>query len=857
MTQRLKTYVLAVLFGILIPMSALAAVTMEGMVLTSDPASAIRLTFSRKPIFKIVQIDSREVMVAIRSAVPANDLKRSGTGGDLIRDIEMNRLSGGDMALMIRTWPRLASVDGVWGDDGALRVRMKPVFAPKMSLKRKTKRALTASPSAPVTTDHQPPEQVGVPDPDRGDIPETLMAAPASEPSKPSTASGFLLAGIPRTLPSEKSGSVDALTTEFNGSFNDFIRIFDTAACGAHESLRKGLASCDKGKWADAQTLFAEYAETQLTGDCIDAAYYLRAFAGLQMLNQHGEDLSAGMAATEHILDALSLYPDSAYAPYGYAFLGKAYFSLKNYDRAQAYYRIVAEKYPELPMKPEMLYDGAQILEQADAVSKAEATYLEILKDYPNFPLKTQVKYKLGSLYFNEAEYRNALTYLTDVMAETPRRVFENGDLLFKIGTAYYQIGQSETARELLARAFNLFPDLPSKDIILSRIGDTYVDAGDIDRAIRVFQLVTEKYPGTDGFVISTMRLAQYVADVGKKKAYYRLIINEYPDNPLARLARFRLADVLNKNAEYAESIKTIKALIATDDRALLVEANFILQQASMAQFDLWLQDQKYPLVISRFEEDKEILNKAEFPELFLTVGQSYLEGHFYAQALDNYLKAYKRYPKGKRPPQLIRGMGVAMKEMQKYDDALKMLASYRRYFPKADDIPMIYSHEGDIHLAREALPKALWAYQKAVSIAADPADKAEFLEKEATALEASGSWQKAALRLKEAAELLYGLPDRAAEIAALQLRAARIYLGKNAYTDAAAALQSTLKLLGETPAAAEARYLLGGAYERIGELEAAMKAYQILVDTDDSLWAELARTRLKGISLDARMNPS
>ena len=209
----------------------------------------------------------------------------------------------------------------------------------------------------------------------------------------------------------------------------------------------------------------------------------------------------------------------------------------------------------------------------------------KILSKYPKTIFVADARLELGKALFKINNFSRAIEQLELLLNEYPQKIYHSFEALLFMGNSYYHTGKYKEARTILEKAYNLYPEIDSNHIVLTRIADTLADENKIEKAKKLYQLVIDKYPGSDGFVISSIRLAAYFETREEKEKIYRLIIEDYPENPMANLARLRIAEIQNKAGEYKQSIKTINELFLENPRALNKEALFLKQNSFEAYF--------------------------------------------------------------------------------------------------------------------------------------------------------------------------------------------------------------------------------------------------------------------------------
>ncbi len=534
------------------------------------------------------------------------------------------------------------------------------------------------------------------------------------------------------------------------------------------------------------------------------------------------------------------------------------YTGIKNNGEANGYFSVVLEKHKDYPGRPQILLEAGKAEMRKKKYKNAIPILRRITMEYPDFEFIADTKIELGKAFFETNNFSESLKILNDVYATNPDKAYESADLLRTIGNNYYHSGEYKKAREYLSKAYNLFPGMKSNHIVLTRIGDTYVDEKQQEKGLKIFKLVTEKFPGTDGFVISSMRIAEFHEVNTEKEIIYNMIINDYPDHPMAKLGILKLAILQESAGEYEKSINTIKKLFKENPRALRQEALYVMQQSFEALISRLMEKNDYSGVLIRFENEKKILSEIQSPNLFYMVGDAYFKGHLYEHAMENLKKADSFFDNKNKPPGLSYKLGISMHEMGRLDGADKMLKKYISNYPSGDNIVKAYIHRGGILLNKNDPENAINSFKKAFRLSQKEEEKALILIDEAKGYSHLGNYKKCSAVLVQAINILVSIPeDHYHTISYAYKNLGETYMKLNAYSKASDAFTMAIKFTvgKEDENYADIRFLLGESYRKGNALNDAEKAYRDVIATGDSFWGKLAEEKLHGLKIIDKLN--
>jgi tetratricopeptide (TPR) repeat protein len=149
----------------------------------------------------------------------------------------------------------------------------------------------------------------------------------------------------------------------------------------------------------------------------------------------------------------------------------------------------------------------------------------------------------------------------------------ENQNFLRLAAEVEEKVGKLAQAKDHFWTYYNLNPDAEFSDITLVRIGDIYLRQNKRNAAKEIFQKTVRDFPDREGGQIARMRLAEEgiyddptmgeMANVFsrpdslKPNETYELLMNKYPQSPLAPLAQIKLGMWQFFNKNYMDAMNT------------------------------------------------------------------------------------------------------------------------------------------------------------------------------------------------------------------------------------------------------------------------------------------------------------
>ena len=787
----------------------------EKIALSADPLR-IAVHLPGPVPFKVVQVDSGEVLIALRNLRHVDPVPQSGQAGPFLKSLSLAGLPQDVVGITLKTAGPVKNIGAQWLEE-------KRVLAVTLVGPEKTQ------PSSPVESSE--PASKAVPAVD----PQPSPPAPSESRGRP------LDVAAARFIP----GTLDALLEEVV-----------TTGCGTEADLQRALALCRAGRWHEAAELLAQYlaALPPDAGDgCAEAGLFLHAYCLFQA--RATEDAIARLEAAQHFQDAINRFPDSPLLPYAFTALGATAMAFNNFEEARGYFKLVLDRYPDYRGTPETLLGLGRVHVAKKNHDDAVAAFRKIIDAFPGSEPVAEAKMALGQSLYATNHLLEAITVLSGIRADSPRRVYASPDLLVCLGNAFYQTGQLEKACQTLAAAYNAFPQDGQNHILLTRIGDIYRDLGQPAKALPFYRLVRQRFPGTDGYLISSLREAEAIADGAEKEKIYRMIIADYPANPLSNLALVSLAEYFSRSGEDEKSIAAIRTFFEKYPRELNQEAAFIFQEAYLRVFQRLAAASDYPGILVRFEADRAILKRMESPDLFYAAGQAYLQARLYRQAAGTLKTAHDLFLSSRRPSELAFELGAALQAAGEPARALPFLEAFLQKTPDAPHAAEASYRCGQILFADNAYDKALARFQTALASAARPHDRGLALMGMAEAYRGLKRPQASVDSLVEAINHLAAASDNAYEMLfTAYRRLGEAYLALGTFDRAADALTMALKFTDQPEKFPDLRFLLGETYQKGAAAEQARLAFREVAACGDPFWARLAEEALQRLAIEGRL---
>ncbi len=799
----------------------------------------VKLYVTEKVSSKFIKIDKNEVLLALKNVKYRDELKIIGSKGPLIKSIVLQRLQGNVVAVLITGRRDFNNAGAGYNNKEACFV---------INLEKKGKKARYGKAAGNTGSSASRKKQYKVIEPKFTKPENTIKEKEikeddgAKEVKKAPVKENITKKGY---NPPEKEASIYA------GDISDLLLKTDISDCSPDDGkniLKPVMTLLKEHKYEAALALAEKYSPGK-SRDCRQAVSYLKAYAYYKYAETK-EPLK--LVQAEHYFNTtLVTYPGSKLLPFGFTAMGLIHMKMNNMAVAEGYFTLVKDKYKEYTGLAEVYYYLAGIYKDRGFNEKALRYYKLVFENMPDNKYTADAGIGYGNTLFDKRYFLDALNIYTYILKENKEKIYKTSDLLLSMGNANLKLGRSSSARENFTRVINLFPDIGEKDIIFSKIADTYAMENKIEKAKSIYSYVIEKFPDGEGFIRSSIGLARYLKDRKERQKLYTMVKKRFPDNKFARVAMMRLAEIYQENKEYESCINEIEELLSTNPMGLRYEAIRLMQKAYEALFNKALKEDNFTDILQEYEENFIRLDRMTSKEISLNVGLSYLKAKLYEQAFNHLISSYKLYKRSRRPPELLFGLGVAMHETDRGDDAVKLLKGFVKRFPGNKNRAEAYLRMGQLYLAKNEYKKSGSMFERAYKACRDSIYKSEILVEKSKLYEKQNEWGKVAFVLTNAVEQIASSKGKHyGRLAEIYRTMGNAYLKQHVYVRAAESFSLAIKFSGSGQETANLKFMMGDAYQKANVLKEAEKVFKDIVQQDDSVWARLAEQRLSTLAL-------
>ncbi|MBW2621891.1 MAG: tetratricopeptide repeat protein [Deltaproteobacteria bacterium] len=571
------------------------------------------------------------------------------------------------------------------------------------------------------------------------------------------------------------------------------------------------------------------------------------------------------LLASDTFQEAITMFPDSPLAPRGIFMLSLTFLDMKRTTELVGYLRILTTDYPETPysihaylyLSKAYLYMERYDLSRdaLDVLLELKPAGLEYLEAY----------FSLGQVYFEKGLFTKAGEIFRDILSRDREFYLKSPEILYNLGEIYFNSKRPDLAREYLYHLLNIDPGHKERDVVLTRIGDTYKEENRHKEAKKIYRLVRDLYPDSTGAMVSQIRLVEYgtLTDAFKPETVflelrngvreatlkmYEKVVATQKESPLIQLAMFKIGLAAYWQRDYKRSLKTFKEVLDKyPDSAIEADIKFVMSKAILAQTRNMYARKKYLDVVSVYLENLRYISDVSIPEIRLPVAQSYLALGLTREAIELFMADSGVEESA---DWRLRGLAEAYNRSGRYEDGNRVCTRFLKRYPDHQEVNRVklYLAYSKLYLNQKQEAQALFDEV----IAAEPVLKQdpELLNTVGRLCLGMGQYRDAAAALRKATEIL--TTEKGSHqilfLAYANLGRALSMLGEK--EGAGRALDSALKVEIEK-SIPEVFYMIAKTNFELGRQSEGVRALSLIKAGGDPFWGPIAAQELEARTLD------
>jgi len=601
------------------------------------------------------------------------------------------------------------------------------------------------------------------------------------------------------------------------------------------------------------------------SGPYAEKAYFLLAKCYGQLyadaVPAHFEDLKITYE------DAIYRFPESPYLAEAFFSLGNLSIDTGNYHEALGYYNLVAEKAENPLIAQKAIMRKVKILRMKNRGDEAYVILKNLLDRYPESAVNSEAQLEMAKILFGMNSLSRSLDILTKLKTDTHQNLYRHPEISLYLGYNHFQVGNYDRARENLYRFYNMDPANDENHLVLTKIADAYRASSLPDYATKIYQLVLERYPSTEGALISLTRLADQqesgelkinrdsvvsVQLVGKKIDIPRRLYEDVIEslrrkdsrNPLLQLAMLRLAVLYQREGDHDKSYVLLKELLAEYPRSTLKKE--VMHAMGMALKPILanlMKQRQYVRVANMYRSESDLVSELESPEIYLVFAQALDRMKLNENARTMYIAADQLLPDKEKPSELLYFLARDSVAKKRFEGALERLDLLIDMYPSFKNLPQVYQLKGNVLFSQNRYQEAVKVFDLALKHRLGRPEKIRILIDKTRMLMAAEAEAEALQTVKEASRLLRLIQGKTYS---MSRDIGDLYRKLGQPGEAVSVFEHALQTEASEDNRIRLRLALAECYEALHQSEKYLALYRQISELDDPFWSHLARERME-----------
>jgi TolA-binding protein len=253
--------------------------------------------------------------------------------------------------------------------------------------------------------------------------------------------------------------------------------------------------------------------------------------------------------AERYLTQFIAKYNNSEFITESHLLLAMTFIEMDLDDEAQEYLNRVISTDEDDDLTAEAYYNLGRIYYKKEEYNSARAQFDQVIEISGDEELNANAQFLIAESYFDEQNYPEALPRYDEVN-EFDTSIEMHYDANMRKVDCLIELEENDQAITTLEEIAKAGKFLDKRPLVNARIGDIYVIKDHITEATNIYEEVLETYPRTEGSAIAAFGMAQlmefYFADIDSAKRLYQKVGKEYRDTEYLEAANER-AKILDR----------------------------------------------------------------------------------------------------------------------------------------------------------------------------------------------------------------------------------------------------------------------------------------------------------------------
>jgi TolA-binding protein len=277
------------------------------------------------------------------------------------------------------------------------------------------------------------------------------------------------------------------------------------------------------------------------------------------------------------LAELVETYPTSSFAADAQFEIAMRRYDAKQFIEAAEEFRRVVSQFPSFSSADKAHFLMADSYTQGGSHGDARDAYEQFLMFFSESELRTTVRFRLGSLRFDDGDYmRAAVDFSTVLEEETSEEIAAAS--LFNMALCRRMLGETDPAQTALERYRKLYANDERTADVAYQLGDIYDIGGQTEMAAKEYRKALKSKPGKTLAIELHYRLGVCSEtlndDAAAIKEYKKAIASKSKSDAFRLSAVARCAALYEKSGKYKQALAAYRDLIKNaKDPELVVAA--------------------------------------------------------------------------------------------------------------------------------------------------------------------------------------------------------------------------------------------------------------------------------------------
>jgi len=387
---------------------------------------------------------------------------------------------------------------------------------------------------------------------------------------------------------------------------------------------------------------------------------------------QSNQDVAGAIGALQQLIE---LHAQSPYLDQAFYQLGQLEVGQERLDAGIAHWKTLVMRFPKSPAAPLALYAAGSARMKQDQLAEAVQLLAQLQTAYATAEIARDGLLLRGLCLQRQDKFADAITDLQQFLAKQPPKPAAH-DASFSLALCQVGLKQHAAAIQVLTNLLAAAPDYARADKAQYELAFAYEAVKKPMESQQSFQALVKQHPKSPLAAECWLRIGQFEETAKRLPqaiAAFRSGLQSTPDNTLHEQLQYKLGWILYQQATYPESIKAFAAQLKKNpDGQLAPDAIYLTGECHYRL-------KQYPEAIAKFDA----IIKAKSPKFLARAlyrnGDCAAQAKQWAASQTHYAMLLSQFPKFERVHEGRYGLGLALQNQNKLDEAVKQFEQVTR----------------------------------------------------------------------------------------------------------------------------------------------------------------------------------